>query len=263
MKIPIISEYFERKKAEAQAKLNQLREFYTYPDSYGWQKSIDGSEIFSDIDEKNSPTKSLRKKRKEFEKKYGGWELSGLMWNAENFHKLSEEEKRKWVYERMRSKREERAEKLFEKWCEDALPILENIIQQNPEGVNGLEYFDYAIAGNYGGTFGKRVNIMNGKIYTTSYDMCYGRKYDTREENVHEVASSILIQGRLEPGILRRYDGCYSKNMERNRIVEEIKKKSGRNLKNEVSELKKQRKKLLLDFLPTQPLSFWGGSNYF
>ena len=264
MKIPIVSEYIERKRAEAQTKLKQLKDFYTYQDTYGYQKSIDGSEIFSNINVGESPIKSLRKKGKEFEKKYGWLWLEGIMKRSETFNNLSDEEKRKLVYKQVRNHREERAKNLLEKWCRDALPILENIIQENSQSIDGLEYYSSSTAGNYGGTYYKRVSIKDGEISTISFDNYGEHKNSTKKENIQKIASEIL-----QPGVLKketpwpRYNACYTENMERNRIVKEIKKKSGRNLKKDVSKLREQRRKFLLDFLPNmQSLSFWGGSNY-
>jgi len=226
MKIPYISERRKRKQEEALIRLNNLSEHYSIIKHY------EGSATFFKL-MKNAkktwekPTKTLKK----FILKEGWFAENGINSFMNEISNLPENEKRQKLLERLWYSKKSYLSIKFDEWVLDAEPILQNIIEKNPEKMNGFTYYKCFMGGGYGtGAQYKRIFTKDDGFYLQSFD-AYANYPELDKITSNEIAKQIL-EGILDPII-----GFHLER--RNKLVKEIKRRTGRDLKKEITIFRK------------------------
>lgn len=295
MRIPIISDHIEGKRIKAEKRLEKFRDFYkkeNNPSSkYEKERKIVYISVPKIFGKGENPIRTLRKIKKRWYKAHG---YSYQNWiyrikEINDFQKLSQEERIKraneQIKEQIKRDKRRRLESILSQWVENAEPIFEEIIEQNPEQMMGFEYYDHYSGGGYGeGAIYKRIVKKDKKLPVHFEGICQGKKFYTQsssdygehnwieETSAKEIASKILKQVVPDPsnkGVVYLPEWVSDENQipkneikvidfskgtnkskagwlaphretsvlvkKRNQIVKDIEKRTGRNLKKEVS----------------------------
>jgi len=250
MRIPYISDYFKTRREEAKKELEKLREFYRKENNPAREYNK-GRELLSTLQEK-SPIRALRKIQKEMDKAHGRY----IFIELEKFNSLKDNEKKSRAIEQIKEDRRIISESYLERWAKEAEPILERIMEQNPESIIGFEYYSHYSGGGYGeGPIYEKIaktDKEKGRLYTKSFSG-YGEHDFISQNTCRSIAHQILKQilpnlynhgyvylteweGNTGHGVKHRETKVLNK--ERNKIVKEIAKRTGRNLKKEILKIK-------------------------
>ena len=242
MKIPIISKYVERKNKKASDDLVMLREFFNKENNPGSYYNK-GREILQDVSFEGGVLDHLRLVKKELGNFYN---LDTLGYWVKSFSELSTEERVARVNREIFSEKSVDLGKRLKEWVEYTKPILTDVIENNLDAISGLRYY----AQTSGDSGMQEVLDVDGSLSLRfkGWSCDYGDGYMQNNVSSDFVSSQIL--GQFDPSDLRninlnmkdgqeKFDGLVKLVGERNELTREIEKRTGRNLKKEVYEKRK------------------------
>lgn len=250
--------YFERRRKETKETLRKLRDFYS-SDLNSKARRLVNFRVLGRNGEEN-PLRSLRRIKGSIDYRAEST-FKEVLRRAEEYEALSEGEKqgiRTLQIKNFKLKRRVRKlESGLENWVKAAEPILADIIDKNPREMNGFEYYAYFSGGGMGaGPIYRMIKSNDGVIRFVTFSD-YDDKNTMKPEEPNswtnipqEVLKNINPKEKdyfsyiggytgLEYTFIGHFEFLTELNHERNKIVREIKQRTGIDLKREAYERRK------------------------
>ena len=236
MAIKYFEQRRERAREEAARTLQKLRDFYSENNPIYNPSSREMNLVSFRVlgkSGKEDPVKSLKRIRGSMPRR-GGYSLERALPEVEAYWNMPLEKRQELREVKMRPSR---IRKGLERWVEKAEPILTGILKENTEKLNGMCYDNIGSdLPEYGWSYHYQINSEEGSLRITKWTG-EGPYYDNLPRPEEEVASEML----KDISYPWRYERLSERNKLRNKLVREIEKRTGRNLKREVYEARQSK----------------------